>query len=148
MKYSIALKQFIRFAFIGVLNTGVDFLILNGLIFLFGLEQNDPKYTIFKVISFSAAVINSYLWNKFWVFKENEVNKPSSETPKEAAQFIGVSLVGLAIDISIASLVYHSGSAIFPAVPTALWANIGALAGTTIVLITNFLGYKFLVFKK
>ncbi len=67
---------------------------------------------------------------------------------KKMRSFILVSLVGLVIDIAIASVVYHSGSVFFPHIPTALWANIGALSGTVIVLVTNFLGYKFLVFKK
>lgn len=142
-----SVKQFIRFALIGILNTAVDFLILNGLILVFGLDKNDPKYIIFKIISFTAAVINSFLWNKWWVFRKKQ-NAEEKKLATELTQFISISFIGLIIDIAIATAVYHSGHIWFPNISTTLWANIGALAGTGVVLISNFFGYKFIVFKK
>lgn len=144
-----AVKQFIRFALIGALNTAVDFLILNGLILAFGLDKNDPKYIIFKIISFTAAVTNSFLWNKWWVFRKRNADEASQKNlTVELTQFISISVVGLIIDIVIATAVYHSGHIWFPDISTTWWANIGALAGTLVVLVSNFFGYKFIVFKK
>ena len=58
-----------------------------------------------------------------------------------------VSTIGLFINVGALSLIVNSIGA--PgAVSPALWANIGALIATAASLIWNFLGYKFIVFRK
>jgi putative flippase GtrA len=60
-------------------------------------------------------------------------------------QFFIISLIGMGIQAGIASawvgLVETSVSA-------SIWANVGLFLGTTISMVWNFLGYKFIVFKK
>ena len=99
-----------------------------------------PFYVIFKSISFIAAVSNSYVWNKYWTFESK-----SSET-KEIVQFFAVSVIGFLINVGIASSIANFVSVV--GVSDKLMANFGALSGTIAGLMWNFLGYKFIVFKK
>ncbi|PIP92113.1 hypothetical protein COW77_01700, partial [Candidatus Wolfebacteria bacterium CG18_big_fil_WC_8_21_14_2_50_39_7] len=87
-------------------------------------------------------VINSYFWNKHWTFGVSD-----SANIKEFSQFMAVSLVGFAINVGAASLLVNfigSPESISPE----RWANIGALSATIISLVWNFVGYKFIVFKR
>lgn len=134
--------QFGKFVSVGLANTAVDFGVLNVLIFLTGIMAG-VYYAIFKGISFIIASTHSYLWNKFWTFQKKEVG----QVRKELLQFFIVSLIGLAINVGVASLIVNL---IGPqwGVSLKIWANIGAAAGSIIGLMWNFLGYKFIVFKK
>ncbi len=133
--------QFAKFAAVGGLNTLLDLGILNLLIFLSGIAIG-YWYSGFKAVSFIIASINGYFWNKYWTFGVG-----GSVNTKEFAEFFTVSVIGFGINVGIASfLVNIVGS---PAgIAGNLWANIGALAATAISLIWNFIGYKFIVFKK
>ncbi len=59
--------QFFRFAAIGFLNTGLNFLILNTLSKFFGISQGWSLGAM-GAVSFIFAVIQSYLWNRTWAF--------------------------------------------------------------------------------
>ncbi|MBX4186853.1 MAG: GtrA family protein [Candidatus Doudnabacteria bacterium] len=59
--------QFLRFACIGLLNTALDFLVLNTISKALGITQGLPLGAI-NFISFTMAVIQSYLWNRTWTF--------------------------------------------------------------------------------
>lgn len=139
------IKQFSKFIVVGVMNTLVDLSILNLLMFVSGQTQG-VFYTVFKTLSFITAVIFSYYINKRWTFRDNSEENAS----KKFSQFIGISIVGAIINVSVATLVVTLAR---PAlglgfISGQLWGNIGALCGTSIGLIWNFIGYKFIVFKK
>jgi putative flippase GtrA len=59
--------QFMRFACIGLLNTALDFLVLNTISKALGITQGLPL-GIINLFSFTLAVIQSYLWNRTWTF--------------------------------------------------------------------------------
>ena len=136
-----------RFTSVGFLNTVIDFLVFNALIWIFGLSGSGYDLLLFKALSFSTAVTNSYLWNKYWVFG-NEYGAKDKLIHMEFAHFITVSLVGVSINAITAYIIFLTGSTIAPHLSINIWANIGALVGSAVVWIFNFLGYKFLVFKK
>ena len=145
--------QAIKFIIIGVLNTGVDFLVLNGLVILFDPGKNTTLYILFKSLSFLAAVTNSYYFNKTWVFQSSiktvELSSEENSTKTEKTKFkhfFIVSLMGFAINVVTATLVFDTLSSIYVN-QIHLIANIGALAGTCVVLLWNFFGYKYFVFK-
>lgn len=133
--------NFIKFFFVGILNTVIDFAVLNLLIVTVGVGSRGEFYVFFKSISFLASVANSYLFNKHWVFKRSQ-----TAYIKESALFLAVSLVGLALNVGISSVVFFALTAWY-GVSAHLAANIGALAGSAMVLLWNFNGYKFIVFK-
>lgn len=59
--------QFMRFAFVGILNTLIDFGVLNGLLWLNGYSVGRWLF-LFNSLAFILASGNSYLWNKYWTF--------------------------------------------------------------------------------
>lgn len=139
------IKQFIKFFAVGVMNTGIDLVVLNILMFVSGQTQG-IHYSFFKALSFFAAVIFSYYINKNWTFRDSSTEGAN----KKFYQFVAISIVGAFINVGVASLVVNF---VRPAVELSfltgqLWGNIGALCGTAIGLFWNFVGYKFIVFKK
>jgi len=70
----INLKQFIKFLIAGANNTSIDFLILNILMIVSNIYSGS-LVILFNCISFSIAVTNSYLVNRFWAFNQVEVKK-------------------------------------------------------------------------
>ncbi len=133
--------QLAKFAVIGGLNTFLDFAALNSLIFLSGVSSGSG-YSLFKGISFTVAVVNSYFWNKKWTFDSQE-----REGGKEFVQFLVVSLVGFGINVGSASFIVNVLGGGWDISPNLL-ANLGALTATLLSLAWNFVGYKFVVFKK
>ncbi len=135
-------SQFGRFIIVGLINTFVDFAVLNGLIAIFGLDHGNMRFAVFKSISFLAAAANSFLLNKNWVFED----RSKRYIGKQVAGFLTVSIAGLIINLAVSYLVFALGSTIFPYASPQVLANIGALCGTGAVLLWNFLGYKKWVF--
>ncbi len=131
-----------KFLLIGALNTFIDLGILNFLIALTGLASGLP-YSLFKGISFFAAMVNSYAWNKYWTFSKKNL---SQDPWKEFVRFFAVSALGFGINVGVASFVVNVLGPQF-GFSQALWANVGAIAAAFGSLLWNFLGYKLVVFK-
>lgn len=134
--------QLSKFGLIGVANTVIDLGIYNLFIFMSDVSSG-YLIAVFKSFSVLAAIVNSYIWNKFWSFEKKE----TGNVGEEFTQFLLVSLVGLLLNVGITSFVVNVIGA-----PTGIadktWANIGGLTASILVLTWNFIGYKFLVFKK
>ncbi len=147
------LWQIGKFGVIGVLNTLVDWGILTLSIIIFRkyleIESNEillweiTFYSLYKSISFIIANINSYYWNKYWTFSTGILSK----TKAEYLQFLAISIVGFTLNVGIASFIFNYVNPL-GGLNLDQWGIIGAAAGSIIGLIWNFLGYKFIVFKK
>jgi putative flippase GtrA len=70
-KYPIIL-QLLRFAAIGVINTALDFLVLNFISKTLNISAG-LKLGQVNIISFSLAVVQSYFWNRYWAFSAGQV---------------------------------------------------------------------------
>jgi putative flippase GtrA len=99
-------------------------------------------YSIYKATSFIIANINSYYWNKYWTFEK----KSTEKSGKEFVQFFVVSIIGFLINVFVASFVFKSISPV--GITSDQWGLIGAALGSIAGLAWNFIGYKFIVFKK
>lgn len=135
--------QFTKFAIVGVVNTVIDLGILTVLLYVFGVGWSPYAYPIFKSISFIVAVINSYTWNRKWVFS----NANSENKKTQVFFFFMISVVGIAVNIVISSAIFASGSYLFPDLNHVVMGDIAAIFGSACVLVSNFFGYKYLVFR-
>ena len=134
--------QLSKFGLIGVTNTVVDLGIYNLFIYMSDVSSG-YMIAVFKSFSVLAAIVNSYIWNKFWSFEKRGVRN----IREEFTQFLMVSLVGLLLNVSITAFVVNIIGA--PAgFADKTWANVGGLTASILVLTWNFVGYKFFVFKK
>ena len=149
MNITKTVNQFIRFGIIGVMNTGVDLIVLNTETLLAGIKDGSG-YAIQKGISFLTATTFSYFFNKYWTFQD----KSKENEGKKFSQFLFVSVIGMLINVSAATLTVTflkdpvNDFLNFSFLTDQVWVNIGALSGTAIGLIWNFIGYKFWVFRK
>lgn len=139
-KFVKIIYQAAKFALVGVLNTFVDLGILNLFILFTGISAG-TTYSMFKGVSFIAAALNSYAWNKWWTFESKK-----EKIGKEFTQFMIVSVIGFFLNVGTATIVVNVIGPQF-GIAAAPWASVGALAGTIVVFVWNFVGYKFWVFK-
>ncbi len=132
------LWQLAKFGLVGVLNTAIDFGILNFLSTYTGTTEG-VKLIPIKTVAFSIALINSYFWNKGWVFEGKKKASPVS--------FTVVSTLGIAINVGtvyILTTVIGAPGNISPS----LWLNIANVGATGLSMVWNYLGYRLVVFKK
>lgn len=80
--------RFLKFSFVGVTGTIVDFGIMN----LMRLVFNLPLVWA-QGISFSCAVINNFIWNRYWTYPESK----KEAVTKQLVQFSIISVIGLVI---------------------------------------------------
>lgn len=80
--------RFLKFSFVGVTGTIVDFGIMN----LMSLAFNMPLVWA-QAISFITAVINNFLWNRYWTYPESK----TKGAPKQLIQFALINVLGILI---------------------------------------------------
>lgn len=134
--------QLTKFVLVGGSNFLIDLGVLNFFIAITGISQGFWAI-IFKSLSFLVAVTWSFSWNKFWTFRSLE----TSSAGRQFIEFFLVTGVGFLINIGGFSAINdwigpHGG------IPAKTWASVAATGAAGIGLVWNFLGYKFLVFKK
>lgn len=123
---SRAISEFVKFALVGLLNTGVDVVVF------FLLTRFGFPYIAAQVVSYSCGAANSYLLNKLWTFRSSGLSYA------EAARFAVVNLTSLGISIVALTLLHDSFGL----------GLASAKAGATVcALAANFLGNKLWVFK-
>jgi len=135
-KWMAFFNQFGKFAAIGFTNAAVDFGVLNLLIANTGISSGG-WYAVFKAVSFLSAIIPSYFWNKHWAFEAK-----GGDSGFEFTKFMSVAIVSIFINTGVASFIVnyvHPTGGLNPAI----WANVGAVAGSAVALI-----FSFAVFKK
>lgn len=133
--------QFSKFVAVGFLNTALDFGVLNLLSMITGITAGFVVGGV-NIPGVALSVTNAYFWNKLWVFKDRDDKNIFSDLPK----FAVVSIAGILINSGIVILL----TTYVPA-PVFLtderWLNLAKVGASFVSLITNFLGYKFLVFR-
>lgn len=96
-----------------------------------------------KAISFVISTAIKYVGNKFWTFQRHE----KEHIHREIGKFIFVICIGLIIDVTAFHYISFSMGPQF-GLENSLWIKISVVAAAIIAAVWNFLGEKFLVFKK
>ncbi|RJQ37807.1 GtrA family protein [Candidatus Parcubacteria bacterium] len=134
--------QLTKFLLVGGQNFLIDLGVLNLLIASTGIEQG-TEIVVFKAVSFVVAVIASFFWNKFWTFRSLSVERAGFQF----FEFFIVSAIGLGINTGSFALANNVVGAQYGLSPEA-WANVSAGIAAIIGLMWNFIGYKFIVFRR
>jgi putative flippase GtrA len=102
------LERFIKFAIVGIIGAVVDFIVLNIMKTVFeaiglgvgwnvSLEPHQIQLIVANAISFSAAVLSNFTWNRLWTFPESRERPVATQL----VQFTIVNVLGLVINTVI-----------------------------------------------
>ena len=136
--------QLAKFGLIGTANFIVDLGIFSLFIWMTGIAEGNT-IILFKIVSVSIAIVNSYIWNKFWSFDEHRTDEATIR--KQFLQFLAVSVSAMALNTGITWLLINGFGDIFD-LGAARWATASSALASVLVLFWNFVGYKFFVFKR
>ncbi len=134
--------QAAKFLLIGAFAAVVDIKIFQLSTWLFSLSIIVSPL-IPKAISFLIATFAKYWGNKHWAFEKH--GKESIK--KEVIQFFTITFVGLALDVAS---FYYFTKVLGPQfqAPVKVWTELSIILAALSAALWNFLGYKFIVFKK
>ena len=138
-KFSFIL-QFAKFVVVGVLNTAIDFGVLNIISLVTGFTSGFIIGGV-NIPGVALALTNAYLWNKLWVFGARDGKGLFHDLPK----FLLISGIGVVINSGIVIL---ATSYPVQSIDAQTWLNVAKIMATGFSLVWNFLGYKFIVFSK
>src|SRR6185437_11814374 len=92
-KLGQSLGQFLRFIVVGLINTAINFIVLNILSHITGVRSGGHIIYL-SLIAFAAATTNSYFLNDYWVFRQ----MGSHEGGRKFTLFLTVSIIGAGIN--------------------------------------------------
>lgn len=148
MKYNKKFIQFVKFIFVGVLNTAVDIGVLNILVFSFDSLEKNCSYMCYKAISFFVAVSFSYLCNKYIVFNDKVIGREKNNVREEGGRFFVVSVIGFLLNILTSSALYDFLTrACGSQISLYVLISASALLGSVVSLFWNYYGYTLWVFR-
>lgn len=136
-------RKISSFCFVGIINTTVDYLVLNVIVYL-GVVATvtvaGQSFFVANLIAVSGAMLGSFIMNKQWTFPNN-----SKELHTQVFYFVLVTAFsGLLLQQFVFSFVYMLplGVGIEPFV----WLNVAKTISIGVALVWNFLMYNFIVF--
>ncbi len=133
------IPEIARFLVVGGSSTVLEISILNILFHVTGVASG-WYYSFFKASTFLLALLNSYFLNRGWTFRSE------SRSVAQFSKFFVVNIIGLTLNVSTASLIVN-GVGPPTGVSEVAWGNTGAVIAVFVVMIWNFLNYKFFVFR-
>lgn len=122
-------RQFIKFAMVGVVNTTIDFGV-----YALALLWLDWHYLIANALAFVAAATNSYILNRRWTFRSQD-----PQWRRQASKYFTVLAIGFGLnEVLLYYFVEHGG----------LGEILGKAVAIVIVLFWNFSANKLWTFSK
>lgn len=123
------MKNFLKFCIVGGINTAITFIVF----YLFS-ELLGVNYLLSSSLGYAAGVINSYIMNKKWTFRDRDRNIISQFT-----KFLLVNLLSLSLNLFIMYLCVDN---------LGLPKMISQLTATCFTTIFNFAGSRLFIFSK
>lgn len=147
--------QVAKFLLVGAFATVIDLKIFEFSVWLFSFMLLSSAI-IAKIISFLVATSLKYWGNKYWAFVGHVpkdvipfelINSEQKNWKREFVHFFAVTTLGLIIDVGA---FYYFTKIMNPqfGFSVMLWTKLGVIFAALAAAAFNFLGYKFLVFKK
>lgn len=139
-------KRFLKFAVVGVIGAVVDFGTFNLLSGIFSV-----KPVIASIISFSAAIVSNFLWNRYWTYPDSR----SKSITRQLIEFSIISIVGLGIRTPLFAFLekilpsYFASLAFMKYIPFTpiFWGhNIALAIAVIVVMFWNFFINRYLTY--
>jgi glycosyltransferase involved in cell wall biosynthesis/putative flippase GtrA len=130
--------QFVRFVLVGCMNTMIDLLVLNGLLWLWP-EQGTARLLLFNTIAYACGALNSFVFNRYWTFQ-----REGPPNAREGARFLLVTLAAIACNdliLWLMSTILHP----VHLTPT-LWTNVSKVVAIGSTILLSYLGMRLWVF--
>lgn len=130
--------QFVRFGLVGCLNTTIDLLVLNGLLWLWP-GQGMTRLLLANTLAYACGALNSFFFNRYWTFQ-----RPGRPKAREGMRFL---LITLAAIVCNDLILWFMGNILHPAhLNVTLWANISKVAAIGGTILISYLGMRLWVF--
>ncbi|MBL7150092.1 MAG: GtrA family protein [Candidatus Pacebacteria bacterium] len=143
-KRYLVVYQLAKFCLIGAFFAIIDLIVLNVLLEYFGISKDEGvKYAVFVATSFIIATTLKYIADKYWAFEKASREQMGVEFVK----FFIITLISGVIQVGVASFIFAVAPSSFE-MSELVAGNVGKIGGIIIASGWNFLGYKFIVFKK
>jgi len=127
--------ELVKFGTVGLINTGLDYLVLNLLLAIGPLKA--------KVVATIVATTASYLMNRKWTFGE----RARTGVRREYALFFGLNLVGMVIQLAVLGVAkYGLGFDEHGGGDDRLALNIANAIGIGVAMVFRFWAYRTFVF--
>jgi putative flippase GtrA len=130
--------QFLRFSLVGVLNTLIDLLILNLLLWLWP-ARNAWGLVLVNTVAYAAGAINSFVLNRSWTFR-----RTGHTNPGEVSRFVLTTLAGIACNDTLLWAMNSLLSA--ESINGTLWTNLAKIVAIGGTVLVSFLGMRLWVF--
>ncbi len=131
-----------KFGAVGILNTAIDFAVLNILSKVLGITAGIILGGV-NLPGFAIAVVNSYFFNKLWVFRDRQQGESLLH---DFPRFFAVTLIGVALNSGLI-IVLTTYAPFLAGLAPATRLNLAKASATIVTLIWNFAGYKLIVFR-
>lgn len=137
--------RFLKFSIVGVTGAVVDFGILNLLSLVFKIPL-----VWSQGISFVCAVINNFLWNRYWTYPESR----SADAKKQLIQFFIISIIGIGIRTPMVPWLNHvilgileKNQLSLPIANNVISQNLALAISIIIILLWNYFANRYWTFK-
>lgn len=133
--------QIARFGIVGVINTAIDFLVTNLLVFYTGAERALALVGI-SLLACGIATLNSYILNRNWTFSSSNV----VTTAGTIARFYAVTFCAIVVNTSLFLFFYRYLSQM--GCDKLVSVNLAKFVGVGVASVVSFLGFKLTVFDR
>jgi putative flippase GtrA len=132
--------QLFRFCLVGGLNTGIDLLILNGLLWIWP-TGNTEHLLAYNSFAYASGAINSFILNKYWTFQNRQ-----QTTYGEVLRFALTTACGILCNDAI---LWIASAFLHPMMINAtLWANTSKILAISGTFMISYLGMRLWVFTR
>ena len=136
--WGVLFWQIVRFGIVGILNTTIDVLTLNILLWHFP-THNANLLLLYNSIAYTLGALNSFSLNKYWTFQHRQ-----TISGWELVRFAIVNVAGILCNDSIIWIVART---LFPLFASGLlWANASKLVAVSGTMMLSYLGMRLWVF--
>lgn len=134
------LIQFVRFGLVGGINTCIDVMAFNILVWIFPTKEV-YMLVFYNSLAFLTGSLNSFFWNKLWTFKQR-----SRATNEQVVRFALVTSLGIICNDAFLWLATTTLTSL--SLNGLLWTNVAKISAIAGSVAVSYIGMRFSVFTR